>query len=350
MQKLVTVTSFSGSFLPMLSDSLALRPSRRLESLEAVRRLLSAWRLARFRVHGLIGGAIEARFTGSLIRGALGAALHRRVCIRQGSPCRGCPHFDRCLYPLHFERAEEGSFLSNRGGLPHPFALSPPEQLSAGPLTFDLKLFFPPAEQLPQILAAIVEAGRAGLGRERIPFAVTRIDSLGASGHREEAVFEEGGDLAPERTRFISGQSFFDPPPDGGSCDLRLQLLTPLRMKEGGRLRPGFPFERLVRAALRRLTALGSLCRQEWPQRWPDLLEAARRVETVSERLRWLDWSRYSIRQGMGMRLGGSVGEVIYRRAPAGFLPLLRAAAFAQLGKNVTFGLGCVHVEESVPS
>ncbi|MBI4586663.1 MAG: CRISPR system precrRNA processing endoribonuclease RAMP protein Cas6 [Planctomycetes bacterium] len=334
----------------MLSELSALRPSSLLESLEAVRRLLSAWRLARFRVHGLAGGAIEARFTGSLIRGAFGSALHRRVCIRKGSPCRGCPHFDRCLYPLHFERPEEGSFPANRGGLPHPFALSPPERLAAGPVTFDLKLFFPPAEQLPHLLAAIVDAGRAGLGRERIPFAVTRIDSLGAFGLKAEAVFEEGGDLAPERTQFISGASFFETPPAGDPLDLRVRLLTPLRMKEGGRLRQGFPFERLVRAALRRLTALGALCRQEWPQRWPDLLEAARGVETASELLRWLDWSRYSLRQGMGMRLGGAVGEVLYRRAPAAILPLLRAAAFAQLGKNVTFGLGCIHVEEAAPS
>jgi hypothetical protein len=47
------------------------------------------------------------------------------------------------------------------------------------------------------------------------------------------------------------------------------------------------------------------------------------------------------------MRLGGVVGRADYRAVPGPLIPLLRAALFAHLGKNASFGLGAADLVET---
>jgi hypothetical protein len=208
---------------------------------------------------------------------------------------------------------------------------------------------------LPYLLHALVEMGRAGIGRQSIPLPVDRIESLGPLGEEAALVCDSRRGFFPERLiRFPAASIPGMAPevdPDGEDFasprNVILHLRTPLRMKEAGRIRGGLSPERLVRAALRRLTAVGEALGQEWPRAWPAILEASRRAVVLRESLRWFDWGRYSMRQGRAMRLGGVRGTVEYGNVPGELIGLLRTAAFLHLGKNTTFGLGAIDLREA---
>ncbi len=74
------------------------------------------------------------------------------------------------------------------------------------------------------------------------------------------------------------------------------------------------------------------------------LVAGAERVRVADSRTRWLDWQRYSNRQGAKMSIGGVVGEIDLEGDLAPFSALLRAAEVFHVGKGATFGLGRVAV------
>jgi hypothetical protein len=272
--------------------------------LARARGLLAGWEVAHIRVHARCDREIPTPFAGSLIRGGLGAAL------RQLGPGD--------LYEALFEPAAGG-----RGSGPRPFAVVPPGRIAPGPVDFELKLFGLPPWWQEALIAAVAEMARAGIGRDRVPLAIEGLESFRFPGSRLMA----GADLP-------------------GTGSVAVVLRTPLRMKEAGRVQSELTPERLVRASLRRLTDIGAALGQEWPRAWPATLEAAREVRVDRADLRWLDWGRYSMRQGRPMRLGGTVGEMVLSGLPENLVALLRAGAFAGLGKSTSFGLGAIEIRE----
>jgi len=321
-----------------------------------LRALLGAWETVHLRVHAVAGGGIETPFAGSLLRGAFGASLYRLVCVRKGIPCGSCFLWNQCFYPFFFDPPPRPSGLpgtSLRGPTARPFALLVPERIRPGEVVFEIKLFAIPQQSLAYLLLSLVEMGRAGVGRDRVPFELARIESL-APGEAPAPIYVRERGLFPQRTCRFPVTRIFDggtgggeaPEAPGSRSSVALEFRTPLRMKEGGRIRSGFGPERMVRAALRRLSDLGASLGQSWPRAWPGAIAASREVLCLGERTRWLDWGRYSRRQGRAMRLGGAVGRVEYREVPTALVALLRTACFAQLGKNTTFGLGVVELQE----
>jgi hypothetical protein len=332
--------------------------------LDRLRDLLDRWTVIHLRVRAIAGETIDVPFPGSLLRGAFGAALRETACVRKGQPCGGCSLVDRCPYPAIFDdpRGPEPASVEpagGRGSPVRPLALVPPAAIAAGPVAFDLKLFGLPASPtsptaaLPAVVAALLEMGRSGIGRDRVALAVERIEGLGPEG--EASTVHDGRGFFPDGPRPFPASRLLGPggpagpaaPGDPVPRRLTVALRTPLRMKESGKLQSSLPPERLVRASLRRLTDLGEALGQEWPRAWPGILGAAARSVLLREDLRWFDWGRYSLRQGRPMRLGGALGTLEIE-VPAALVGLLRAAAFAGLGKNTTFGLGAVEIREAM--
>ncbi len=312
------------------------------------RDLLGRWEIVHLRVAFRAAEDIDIPFAGSLLRGGLGAALYRLACVREDLACADCFLRPHCLYPALFEPGDRADGPApRRGPRARRFAIVPPERISKGPSSFDLKLFGPPPGSMPYLLYALVEMGRAGIGHEKVPLEVERIESLGPPGGGSSVVWEARG-LFPERTRpFSAGEVFDASSPSGPPRRIVLDLLTPLRMKEAGRIRSGLTPARLVRAALRRLIDLGDSLGPSWPRGWPGVLEAAGRAVLLGESVRWFDWGRYSRRQDRAMRLGGALGTIEIGDVPGELVPILRTAAFFHLGKNTTFGLGAIELREA---
>lgn len=261
--------------------------------------------------------------SGSAWRGAFGHALQPLLCAAGRRPCTACDPDRACAFAPLFRGGEDGTAA-------RPFILAPQPTPRSGwigaeePFAVDLTLFRRAQPIAAYAARALVEAGRRGLTARRIPFRLERIEEIDGA----------GGLLAP---RDLS------PPP--APAEVRLRLVTPLRLRLGGdlvtgrRLRP----RDLIDACLRRLRGLELAAPMA-------LAEAARReAEGLAfEELRWgwLETVRESSRQRVLMRLGGIVGEArLPLRGRPALWPLLWAAGEIHLGKGASMGFGRLAVE-----
>lgn len=327
-------------------------------------------------------------FLGSTLRGAFGHALKEAICVMNHRDCIKCMVADRCIYPYLFETPVPPDVPQLRGQAqaPHPFILTPPmlkrperaERVSAhnlsdgrrvrlvhspatdsphgrrhisrgGGLVFGLLLMGRAVEYSTDVVHAVSDMARCGLGVERARFELTEVATIDEGGHRKPIYSGESqhiivpnsaimrlSDLVSQRLDQLATTSEF-------SADrLRLKFLTPARIRVEGDLQVGMSFELLVRNLLRRVSMLAAVhgrARLELDYR--GLIDRAGKVETHSSALRWSDWERYSNRQHTKMSLGGFTGEVAYAgKAIEEFLPLIAAGEILHVGAGTSFGLG----------
>ncbi len=81
------------------------------------------------------------------------------------------------------------------------------------------------------------------------------------------------------------------------------------------------------------------------PWIYSGLIERAKQVRIVDNKLKWFDWRRYSQRQEQGMNMGGLVGSVIYEGKIGEFMPFVDFCSKVHIGKQTTFGLGKINAE-----
>ena len=294
--------------------------------------------------------ALLPQYKGSTFRGVFGLALKRVVCALKRQDCESCLLREKCLYALVFEtgQALTAPAAANIGGPPPPYVIEPPltrqtEYPAGSDFDFRLILFGRVIESFPYFIYAFDGMGEMGVGRkinrERGRF---RLETVSASGR--EIYDRETGRLdmadGPGSIRLTAG------PPGGEIRQLRLVLDTPLRFKTENRLAADLPFQTLVRAALRRASALSIYYGEGDPAMdYRGMIDRAAGVRTVDNRLRWLDWRRYSNRQEREMFMGGMIGEVTYEGPLDEFLPVIDFVEQVHLGKATSFGLGKVRVE-----
>jgi hypothetical protein len=289
--------------------------------------------------------AILPPFKGSTFRGGFGQALKKVVCALKKEQCQDCLLRERCVYFTVFEVPSK----PGKATPPHPFVIEP--SLSAAThfkagdsFDFGLLLFGSANNYLPYFVYAFEHMGKMGLGRringKRPAFRLHTVTS------GEEVLYEAGTGILKNAPVTDLKMAEFDPGcKDVGGATLILQ--TPLRLKYHNRLSAQLPFHVLVRAALRRISALNKYFGEgEPPLDYKGLVIRAREMRVTGSTLRWFDISRYSNRQQASMLIGGMVGSVTYQGNLKEFIPLLRYCEKVHLGKATTFGLGKIEVIE----
>ncbi len=318
------------------------------------------------------------RFKGSTIRGALGWAFKRVVCIRADGNCACCLVRSTCSYPYVFETPPPADVPTFRGQrtAPHPYVLEPPleekEHYAPGEtLTFGLLLLGRALTYLPYLILAVEQAGRRGLGRGHARFALDAVFARKISGalarsgdperearHRILTIYDGSSGRITWDVEAVSLEAFIRERQlqldRHVSHRVRLRVLTPARVRVDGDLQADLPFDLLVRSVLRRLWQLALVHGEDAavfdPHPW---IERARAIPTVRQTLTWRDWERYSHRQRTKMRLGGMVGEIEYElneQDRSLFLPLLIIGELLHIGTATTFGLGKYEIRVSEPS
>ena len=316
-------------------------------------------------------------FLGSTVRGAFGRSLKQTVCVMAHRNCERCMVADRCIYPYLFETPVPPGLLQLRGQerAPHPFILSPPAPGSArdGPrntdgtntadfssdrrlnlrggdeITFGLTLMGRAAEHLPYLVYAVIEMSRRGLGTDRGRFELAEVLFINPDGARQQVYsgnshrIETPTDSAISLSTLI--QARLDQLRSGAgfrSDSLKLRFVTPTRIRAGDDLQSGMSFELLVRNLLRRVSLLCAVHgRASLELDYRGLIERARSVRTISSRLEWCDWERYSNRQQTKMKLGGFMGEIEYGGEISNeFLSLIVVGEILHVGGGTSFGLG----------
>ena len=307
-------------------------------------------RCERFRLHLRIESlTILPPYKGGVFRGAFGRAFRKSVCALPKVRCEQCMLRSRCAYATLFEPLAPSGF-PDAGKYPHPpapYVLNPPlnnhEVFRPGQtLDFDLVLMGRAVEALPYFIFSFTEMGRLGLGRERGKFRLGGADLL-----RNGAAHP----VYNGETETLSGLPLEEPFSQHKKNEtietLTLRFLTPLRLKEKGRLvtRLTFPlfFDRLYQR-LQLLTAFYGET-SHFPN-FQELGKTAKRIQVISQDLHWYDWARYSARQKSLMKLGGLRGTIRFEGNLTPFMPYLRAGEMVNVGQGTSFGLGRFEVGE----
>ncbi len=296
--------------------------------------------------------ALLPSFKGSLLRGALGRALRAGCadCARDSgqAPTPPCPHEPGCLYSRLFEPPPLQDPMARRNAAVRPFALRPPgdprEVWKAGErFTFGLQLFGDSWDAAFDLAEAVETMGRWGLGQRlqgvRAGFTLLEVRCEGRPMTRTQGA---AGDRVRPRPWTLQA-----PRSENSPQRVRLELVTPLRVKRRGRLASELPFQELTRMALRRISSLCTAFDGAEPDLdYRGLIARAEEVRSVDESLRWREQPRYSGRQQRETSFGGLEGWVLYEGPLAKYLPLLRFVEETHLGKQTTFGLGQVRFLE----
>lgn len=303
-------------------------------------------------------------YKGAVLRGGFGLALKARACLHPPSDaCTPCRMGNACAYGYAFETSPppSGGMFRNLSDVPTPLVFDPPlvPQTVFAPgetLSFDVVLVGRGIGELPRYVHAFDDLGAMGLGARRAPFDVVRVLSMNPWG-REAALVRDGpGDGRPvvADRRMVADAEAITARAAGMPRDrLTLRFLTPTRIKharafagEPGGAHPDLEFHMLVRALLRRVSALAIChCDAEWAVDFRAVIAAAEGVRIARSSLIWVEERRYSTRQHQDMHLGGLVDAVTYEGDLAPFLPLLAAGEQVHVGKAAVFGNGRFVVE-----
>lgn len=287
-------------------------------------------------------------FYGSTLRGAFGGAFKRIACANPGlESCHKCDLEQACPYAYIFETSPPPGTdrLNNYEDIPRPFMLCPKLQdktsYKAGErFAIELRLFGKGNDYFPYFILAFIKMGEVGLGFRRKPFRLHQVIALNPLRRLEQVVFERENNKVHDLQNILSGKDLFAYSKLPAE-QVRMNLVTPLRLKENGKLVTSVEFNHLARSLMRRASALMLFHHGVNAElKYTELAEHSRKVKRVADFSHWFDLPRYSQRQGEKMMLGGLVGEVTYQGDLGEFIPLLEFGRWAGVGKNNVFGLG----------
>lgn len=255
-------------------------------------------------------------FIGSQIRGALGHALKRVVCINHKYKCNECFANNSCVYYEFYE-------LKNTY---HKYRLD--YNLGAKDYDFSVFLFENSCQQVPYLASALyLMLNECGLGKDKIKYS-----DFSMFVNDENCLKDNKISLPKSIARTIEIKSF--------SPDIKLSFLTPLRIKKNN------IFLRDDSLELKDLI-LSIYSRQM------GILDKQRRNfsyeiqgEITSKNLKYLELTRHSNRQKTTMNLGGIMGEITIKNLNKQCYEVLKLGEILGAGKQCVFGLGKIKVED----
>lgn len=273
-------------------------------------------------------------FKGSAFRGGFGHIFRKITCVLKRLNCLECPLKNQCIYSYVFETPplENSNILnmSNYEKIPHPFIFEPPEtkkKLFQPEETLNLKILLigKAMEFAPYFIYTISELGKVGIGKGRGKFTVENINI--------------GEKLLFHLNNINIRESY---------SVLKIRAITPLRIKYNRDLVRDIEFHILIRSLLRRLSLIYYFhIKPEILIHEPkELIRKAETVKKVQDITFWYDWERYSSRQDKRMKLGGVIGEIIYKGNISIFIPYVKAGEILHVGKGTSFGLGKYEIVE----
>lgn len=282
------------------------------------------------------------QFPGFVLHGVLGRKLRQFSCALKRESCEGCPLLSHCAYAFFFisHRPLAKDVLPGRQQMPHPWAIRLGRDFDGQPQVSELEialvLFGHAVQSAHILLLALQEAGKDGILDGRVPYGVHAVQLNGV---------DWDGDPVKQDEHVRKGKAWRFQLKDELSKAYRISLLSPLRLKVKGKYADQFQSRDLFRAAQERLSALCSLYGQSETNEAEIFISSQNHI--VRQDLKWLDYSRWSSRQRTTMKLGGVVGEIEMRGlSEPRQTCLLKGSELAGLGKNTSFGLGELRVEE----
>lgn len=262
-------------------------------------------------------------YLGSTLRGVIGQALHQDI------------EAYNYLY--------RNSILSSNGqDVLNPYIIvSPPMGKSTydvgEELCFHMLLLGDATNYTEQLVTAIQEVKRRGLGAGRHPFELVKVThSLDQRVIWKEGLFYN----VATQSAMLPYRSLQD------VKKVLIQTRTPLRIRRGGVLLEAVDFPTIIRNITNRIQGITTRYGG-----WVDEMEVKRiqalsaEVCVLSQHFVLQGMSRYSNRLDASMDFSGLMGNVAFEGDLTPFVPWLHAAQILHVGRNTTFGMGRIEVE-----
>lgn len=279
-------------------------------------------------------------YKGALFRGGFGHFFRDLVCVTGAPKCAGCTYLATCPYSLVFETPvlpESFSVLRKYTNAPHPFVLVPPldgrSMIPSGTaLEASLTLIGRGLAYLPHFIRVFDELGRSGRygGRFRLRSVVSALD-------RNVVVYD--GALR----RVLCEPPLWRPEVESSPVNqMRLDFVTPLRMRTDGMYNLSPDFVAVTHALLRRLHLLtavheGAAAEVEWLR---PLLASADGVRTQTSEFQVYQWGRMSGTQRRRVQMDGVMGTLTAVGEMTELAPFFRAGEWLNVGSGTSLGMG----------
>jgi hypothetical protein len=310
---------------------------------------------ARYRFHWRVTTPLQLPpYASSTLRGVFGHALRHLACLTRAASCKGCALLANCPYPRLFEPQRVPQLQHHKTpGMPAsapalaPYAIETPFTATGavqysrhGPgeqYSFDMVLMNPAAiNQLPLIIAAWQRAFALGVGPQRGRAELVLVEHLAAA--------ESNPVCSATRSQIQCHDTTVAVPPFLQAENVKLQLLTPLRIEQQGKLIKAQDMTAgiFLRHLIRRVSFHASEQQAE-AFRLADIHQFNALADQVHEGercLHWHDWERYSSRQDQKMKLGGLIGHWQLLDVPPALLTFIYLGQWLHVGKECAFGLG----------
>ncbi len=282
---------------------------------------------------------ILPHYKGSTLRGIFGRSLKRLVCVLKRQECGNCLLRERCLYAITFETKNSSP----------PYVLEPPLTNNThfskdDELEFHLILFGEINKSLPYIIYALKDAESLPVGKKvdgkKAGLALCEVKKDGKTIYsKDDQTIHMDGLYSELKVPSLKGSK-------AQEIRLKIDLLTPLRLKFKNRLNADLPFHVLIRGVLRRITSIFSHYGEGEPELdYKGLVRRAGSVRVVESSIDWFDWRRYSFHRDQAMLMGGITGSVTYKGDLEEFIPLIELCEKLHIGKQTSFGLGKIKAE-----
>lgn len=255
-------------------------------------------------------------FIGSQIRGALGTALKRVVCINHKYKCAECFANNSCIYYEFYE-------LKN---IYHKYRLD--YRLGEKDYDFSVFLFENSCLQVPYLVSALYfMLNECGLGRDKIKYR-----DFSMFVNDENCLKDNKISLPKKITRSIEIKSFCP--------DIKLSFKTPLRIKKNNIFlrNEDLELKDLILSIYSRQMGILHKNNREFPYEI--------KGEITSKNLKYLELTRHSNRQKTTMNLGGIMGDMIIKNLNKQSYEVLKLGEILGAGKQCVFGLGKIEVED----
>lgn len=273
-----------------------------------------------------------------ILRGAWGARLRAGLCETRALDCQGCVRAGDCGYREIFDPVALASdALGGLSAVPPAYVLQGVSE-SDGLLQLEFTLLGSMQARLPVVVGSMLEALRIGIGPKRQPFH--------SAGPLQQHLADQWVPVESNAPVFpshiLTAAELADVAEDGAQHVFSVQLLSPLRLQQRGKLLgpDSVSGSAFVMAVARRIGLLAELYGAPLGTDYRRLASLAGEVRLTHPRLHWSDGSRWSARQGRAHPMGGMVGTFSLEGPLGPFLPFLRAARWLHVGKNAPFGLG----------
>ncbi len=279
-------------------------------------------------------------FPSFIFHSVIGKELRRISCLFKDKECSLCPIKNTCPYSVFFVTpiSKDNILLKGRDKAPHPYIIYVNKIIYDNTVKLQLRLtiFGKYREQFPYIYYSIMNAGKRGIFKERVKYSVISVKSGNI-----EILKEDGNlnvDIEPEIWELNNNESYTD------NKKLRISFLSPLRIKSHGSFVSDITFDDIVTSSKRRIELLTGLYGENGYDTINDLNY---KILSFDKDITWIDYKYYSARQKERLKLGGLIGNITLEGSfDKKTLSILKAGEIFHIGKNPSFGLGRIKVEQ----